>query len=315
MVFKRLLQAVGVGGPAIDTVLTNPHCQPGQPLSGKVHLTGGDADVEIEHIALSLQTHVERDSAHQTVEFHRVVVASHLRLAAKETQAIGFQFPLPWETPITDIGGQRLRGMNLGLRTEVGIAKALDKGDLDPVFVQPLPSQQCVLEGFARLGFHFKSADLEAGRLHGVNQQLPFFQEIEFFPGPQFAGRINEVELTMVANPAGLDIILEADKRGGLFMPSTDALGRIRTGHEEALATDWAGFITDWLQQLSQRRQQFMGQPGYGQYGHPGKHGYHHSRGSGMGGVVAGAAAGMMGGMIIGEMLDGDEGFFGGDEE
>jgi sporulation-control protein len=312
MVFKRLLQAVGVGGPAIDTVLTHPHCQPGQPLPGNVHLTGGETDAEIEHIALSLQTHVERGSSHQTVDFHRVVIASHIRLRAKDTQVIPFQIPLPWETPITDVGGQRLHGMNLGVRTEVSIAKAVDKGDLDPVFVQPLPSQQSVLEGFARLGFRFKSADLEAGRLHGVNQQLPFFQEIEFFPAPQFAGQVSEVELTMVANPAGLDIILEADKRGGMFTPSTDALGRIRTGHEEALTMEWAAVLTDWLQQLTQHRQQYMAQHGYG---HPGQYGHRQSRGPGMGGVVAGAAAGMVGGMMIGDMLSDDEGFFGGDEE
>jgi sporulation-control protein len=309
MVFKRLLQAVGVGGPAIDTVLTHPHCQPGQPLPGQVHLTGGETDVEIEHIALSLQTHVERGSSHQTVNFHRIVIASRIRLPAKDSQSIPFQIELPWETPITDIGGQHLHGMNLGVRTEVSIAKAVDKGDLDPVFVQPLPAQQRVLEGFAQLGFRFKSADLEAGRLYGVNQQLPFFQEIEFYPAPQFAGHLNEVELTMVANPTGLDVILEADKRAGMFTPSADAFGRIHASHDEALTTDWAATIGGWLQELSQRRQQYMAAPGYGQHGH------RQSRGPGMGGVVAGAAAGMVGGMIIGDMLDGDEGFFGGDEE
>lgn len=311
MVFKRLLQAVGVGGPAIDTVLTNPQCQPGQPLLGKIHLTGGESDSEIEHIALSLQTQVERGSSRQGVDFHCVVVASRVRLPAKDTQVIPFQIPLPWETPITDIGGQRLHGMDLGVRTEVSIAKAVDKGDLDPVFVQPLPSQQSVLEAFARLGFSFKSADLEAGRLHGINQQLPFFQEIEFYPAPQFAGQINEVELTMVANPAGLDVILEADKRAGMFTPSADALGRIHISHEEARITDWAATIAGWLQQLVQHRQQFMAQPGYG---YPGQYGRHQSRGPGIGGMVAGAAAGVAGGMIIGEMLDDDGGFFG-DEE
>ncbi len=313
MVFNRLLQAVGVGGPSVDTVLANPQCQPGQPLTGEVRLTGGEVDVEIEHIALSLQTRVERGSSQQTVDFHRLVVANRTRLAAKDSTAIPFQIPLPWETPITEVAGQRLHGMNLGVRTEVAIAKAVDKGDLDALFIAPLHSQQRVLDAFAQLGFHFTSADLEAGRLPGVNQQLPFFQEIEFYPAAQFAGRVNEIELTFVANPTSLDIILEADKRGGMFQPAHDALGHIQVSHEEALTTDWAAAITGWLEQLIQPRQQFMPQPGYGQpHGHPGPYGHPQRRGPGMGGVVAGAAAGAIGGMIIGDMLS-DEG--GGDEE
>ncbi|NUP81268.1 MAG: sporulation protein, partial [Nonomuraea sp.] len=68
------------------------------------------------------------------------------------------------------IGGQHLAGMALGVRTELAVAEAVDKGDLDEVAVEPLPSQLRVLEAF---------------------------------PPARYAGVLGEVELTFVADPAG----------------------------------------------------------------------------------------------------------------
>jgi sporulation-control protein len=149
-----------------------------------------------------------------------------------------------------------------------------------------------VLEGFARLGFRFMKADLEPGRIHGTNQQLPFFQEIEFYPPPQFAGRINEVELTFVTDPHGMTVVLEADKRGGLFTAGQDAFGRFQVSHQQAETMDWAAEISRWLDQVASRRASFM----------PGRSG-HHGRG-GMGGAAAGIAGGVAAGMILGEVFD-----------
>lgn len=326
MVFKKLLGVLGVGGPSVDTVLRHPHVRPGENLAGEVRITGGNQDVTIEHVALGFVTSIETEhgghDGHAGVEFHRAVVAGHFPLREGEHKTIPFELPVPWETPITSVYGQHLHGMTLGVRTELAIAKVADKGDLDPVTVEPLPAQERVLETFSQLGFHFKSADLEHGHLHGVRQELPFFQEIEFYPPPAFAGRINEVELTFVASPHGLDVVLEADKRGGFFSPSQDAFGRFHATHEEALATDWAQQINTWLEQAAERRGTMggYGHDGYGHHGHEhyghGHYDDHHRRGSGMGGMVAGAAlgagAGFLGGMVAGEMI---EEIFEGDEE
>jgi sporulation-control protein len=295
MVFKKMLKALGVGGPSVDTVLHAPQCQPGGMLTGEVRLAGGDSDADIEHVALSLVTHVEHEERGRVpVEFHRIVISGRFHLHPNQQMSIPFQFPVPWETPITDVYGQRLHGMSLGLRTELAVAGAIDKGDLDPVFIQPLPAQEHVLDAFGRLGFRFSSADLEPGRIHGVRQELPFFQEIEFYPAQQYAGRINQVELTFVANPHGMEIVLEADKRGGLFHSGGDVIGRFGVSHEEAFRTDWARVVDDWVQQVASRRGSHHGHGG-------GHHGHH---GSGIGGVVAGAAAGVVGGMILGEVFD-----------
>ncbi|MEV4172752.1 sporulation protein [Nonomuraea sp. NPDC049709] len=79
------------------------------------------------------------------------------------------QVDVPWETPISEIGGRHLNGMALGVRTEAATATAVGKSGLVLVAVRPSPSQQHVQQAFARLGFPFKSAALQAGRLnHGL---------------------------------------------------------------------------------------------------------------------------------------------------
>ncbi|MFG3441131.1 sporulation protein [Nonomuraea sp. NPDC047897] len=332
VVFKRMLGAFGVGAPSVDTVLTTPRTQPGGMLTGEVRLNGGDFDAEIEHITLGLVARVEFEHGDGegagVGEFSRAQVSGPFVLRKGEVRSIDFSIPVPWEAPVSEIGGQHLNGMALGVRTELAIAKAIDKGDLDMVAVEPLPSQLRILQAFLQLGFHFKSADLEAGHIYGSSQQLPFYQEIEFYPPPQHAGVVGEVELTFIANPGGLEVILEADKRAGRY--GGDAIGRFTISHDDAMRTDWPSEIDRWLAGLSQYGghhggfgHQEYGHGGYGHdshhggYGHPQHHGHHdshheHRSGPGWGAVAAAGAAGVVGGLVAGEIV---EEMFEGDEE
>ncbi|UWZ40448.1 sporulation protein [Dactylosporangium roseum] len=308
-----MLAAFGVGSASVDTVLTTSAVQPGGFVEGHVHITGGDHDVQIEQAVLSLVTRVEVESGdyehHAGVELAQVVAAHSFRVAPGERQSIPFRMPVPWEAPITEVYGQHLRGMVMGVRTELVIAKGRDKGDLDPVAITPLPVQQGVLDGFAANGFRFKHADVEHGRLHGVQQTLPIFQEIEFWPPPQHAGRINEVELTFVANPYGVDVILEFDKRGGVFSSGHDAYSRFSIRHDQAAGTDWAAVVDGWVREATSRYFSHL-PPGYGHGGSGGHGGYGghghgpHHRGPGMGTVVAAGAAGVVGGIVAGEVFE-----------
>ncbi|MGR6916815.1 sporulation protein [[Actinomadura] parvosata] len=317
MVFKRMLGAFGVGAPSVDTVLSTPRTRPGGTLEGEVRLKGGDFDAEIEHVTLGLVARVEIEhgggESAGLSEFGSVRVSGPFTLRKGEDRTIGFRVPVPWEAPISEIAGQPLRGMAVGVRTELAIAKAVDKGDLDMVAVEPLPSQLRILESFLQLGFAFKSADLEAGRLYGVAQELPFYQEIEFYPTGHYAGRVREVEVTFVADPGGLEVVLEADKRAGHY--SGDAIGRFTISHDDALRTDWAGELSRWLDGLTQYGGgHHYGEPHYGEHGHYGHHDDHHGHhgGAGMGAVVAAGAAGVVGGLVAGEIV---EEIFEGDEE
>ncbi len=328
MVFKRLLGSLGVGGPTVDTVLDPGPVHPGEPLTGQVHLRGGTADFEIEQITLELVARVEDERGEEEREgvvlFDRFTVGGGFRLAEGEQRSLPFTAHLPWETPITELYGQPL-GIILGVRTGLEIAGAKDKGDLDQLTVNPLPVQEAVLEALGQLGFGFKSADLELGHVGGTGQRLPFYQEIELAPAPQYAHAINELEVTFLANPGGMDVVLEADKRGGLFSSGGDALTLFTVGHEGVEHRDWNTEVDAWIRHLVERRSAHgsygsHGSYGHGEYGAPGYghhdgHGHadhHHDGGrrSGpstaaiVGGVAAGVAVGVVGGMVAAEVVD-----------
>ncbi|CAM5460788.1 hypothetical protein SHIRM173S_13090 [Streptomyces hirsutus] len=186
MVFKRLLGSLGVGGPTVDTVLDPGAPRPGAALTGQVHLKGGDADFDIEHITLELVARVEAEheegESEGVVAFERFTVGGGFRLGAGEPRSVPFTVALPWETPVTDLHGQDL-GIVLGVRTELAVAGARDKGDLDRLSVGPLPVQEAILAAFGALGFGFRSADSRTAvsaarpqRLHRVvaanNQEI-----------------------------------------------------------------------------------------------------------------------------------------------
>ncbi|MFE4451560.1 sporulation protein [Streptomyces sp. NPDC056796] len=325
MVFKKLLGSLGVGGPTVDTVLQHDAAVPGGGLSGEVRLKGGNADSTIEHITLELVAHVEAEhedgESEGSVVFERFTVGGGFVLAEGEERAIPFGVTLPWETPVTELYGQDL-GIVLGVRTELSLAGARDKGDLDRLTVRPLPAQEAVLEALGQLGFGFRSADLELGHISGSGQRLPFYQEIELAPAPQYADRINELEVTFLAGPGALEVVLEADKRGGHFSGGGDALTRFTIGHHEVHGRDWAAEVDGWVRSLAEARASY-GAPGYGapEYGHHGGYGGHPQQqsGPGMGTVIAagaaGVAVGVVGGLVAAEVIDEVGDFFEGDEE
>ncbi|MFM9493625.1 sporulation protein [Streptomyces galilaeus] len=328
MVFKRLLGSLGVGGPTVDTVLDPGAVRPGGGLSGQVHLKGGDADFDIEHISLELVARVEAEHEEGESEgvslFERFVVGGGFRLAAGEVRSVPFSVTLPWETPITELYGQAL-GIILGVRTELAVAGAKDKGDLDQLTVGPLPVQEAILEALGQLGFGFKSADLEYGQIRGTGQQLPFYQEIELTPAPQYAHQVNEIELTFLATPGGMEVILEADKRGGLFSEGHDTVTRFTVSHDGIEYQDWNALVDGWIRQLVEHRASYGSHGSHeGHYGQRSSHGHgdHHDghrSGPGMGTVVAAGAAGLavgvVGGMVAAEVVDEVGDFFEGDEE
>ena len=106
--------------------------------------------MDVSYLALGLMTRVEvesGDSEYETnQEFHRQHVTGAFRLEAGQRYDVPFRFEVPWETPLTELYGQHLHGMTMGLRTELEVARAVDKGDLDAVMVHPLPSQERILE-------------------------------------------------------------------------------------------------------------------------------------------------------------------------
>ncbi|MGA4842826.1 sporulation protein [Streptomyces sp. G45] len=260
MGFKKLLASLGAGGASVETVLTEANVVPGGVVQGEVRIQGGSVDQQIEALSVGLQARVEVEGNDQEfkqdVEFTKQRLGGAFELKANAVHAVPFGLDIPWETPITHFAGRELHGMNIGVTTELAIARAVDSGDLDPIHVHPLPAQQAILDAFGQLGFRFKSADMEKGHIRGTRQKLPFYQEIEFFPPEQYRG-LNQVELSFVADEREMDVVLEMDKKPGLFSEGSDSYKAFKVGLHDYQGTDWAAFLNAWLSEVGSRRNWF----------------------------------------------------------
>ncbi|MFJ8002679.1 sporulation protein [Streptomyces sp. NPDC096310] len=260
MGFKKLLASLGAGGATVETELTESNVVPGGVVQGEVRLEGGSVNQQIQGLSVGLQARVEVEGndqeTKQNIEFTRQSIGGAFEVQAGAVHVVPFGLEIPWETPVTTIDGQPLRNMNIGVTTDLDIARALDNSDLDPINVHPLPAQQAILDAFIHLGFRFKSADMEKGHIRGTRQRLPFYQEIEFFAPQQYRG-LNQVELTFVADDREMDVILEMDKKPGLFTEGSDSFRSFQVGLGDYQGTDWAAYLNQWLAEVGGRRNWF----------------------------------------------------------
>lgn len=133
--------------------------------------------------------------------------------------------------------------------------------------------------------------------------------------------------MTFLTGPGGLEVVLEADKRGGFLSSGRDAVTRFALGHHDV--RDWAAEVDGWVRRLVEHRAAYGAGAAYGhgapfadhgQHGHGGHHhDEHHRSGPGAGTAIAAGAAGLAvgvaGGMVAAEVVDEVGDFFEGDDE
>ncbi|WP_459545234.1 sporulation protein [Nocardia sp. X0981] len=247
--FRTLLGALGTNTAEVETELFTPGVQPGQPVQGVIRMRCHERPARIKGVAVELITRAEReyDEGEQMVDlaFAQQPVFGPFELLPGYPLEGRFELVTPWETPITFYNGRHLAGTAVAVRTRVDVEGGFDAADTDPIGVGALPAQHVLLAAVEAWGFGLRHADVEAGRVDRIPHRLPFFQEIEFGPSPRFPG-LNQLEVTFLADPQGMYVVLEADKRALLFAPGRDVLDAIRV--------DFATFEqVNWVEVLGQR--------------------------------------------------------------
>jgi len=243
------------GGPAVETILNEPHCRPGGAVAGKVYLRGGAMPVDIRHVTMALMPRMDNPYGEPTAgpEVYRGALTRSFRLEPGRQRELSFSIPLPYELPFTTVLGRELPGFTIGLCTEVDAVGQPDPGDIDPISVEPLESQQWVLASVSRLGFKIGNVAFEQAKLPGVPQQLPFYQQIRLLPPPAYQGRLGEVGLSFVASPRQLAVVLDADPRSGPHGAEDERFGRFQFPHGEVAEIDWTAKIGQWLEAAAAR--------------------------------------------------------------
>lgn len=62
------------------------------------------------------------------------------------------------------------------------------------------------------------------------------------------------MELTFVADGREMDVVLEMDKKPGLFSEGSDSYRAFKVGLNDFHGTDWAAYLNQWLAQVGGRR-------------------------------------------------------------
>jgi sporulation-control protein len=220
--FDKILSTVGIGAAKVDTVLNSSLTKPGGLISGVVHVKGGNVDQDISDIDVSLMVDVKVETDDVTyyepnlIYKHRVTGA--FKIHKGEDRQFPFEFNIPLEVPVTVLGPYKLSSIKLYVKTDLDIENALDKADKDYLEIEPLPTMVNFLNALLNLGFEFHKADVELGRLPGSSYN--FYEEIEFYGSRSRFPKIKELEVTFLAQPNEVIVVLEMDKKG--FFGSSD---------------------------------------------------------------------------------------------
>lgn len=263
--FQKVLASFGQGGAKVDARLLDRSVRPGGPLRGEVLLAGGQIDQEVESLSVTLLARVESETRQGEVTdlpFQTVQLAGREVIRAGAQVTVPFEVQLPWETPITTVFGKYLTGMAIGLQTNLNLAGvAVDPQDVDAVSIEPVPAQHRILDALSRLGFQFREAGLEKTRLDGVEQQLPFFQEIHFTPSQSFTAVFNDLAVSFLARPRDVQVVLAVDKKvrvlkGGGLMGSRGqtSYGSFVVEYAALGRTNWEQQLEGWLRELAKPR-------------------------------------------------------------
>ncbi|MEU2653749.1 sporulation protein [Streptomyces sp. NPDC007325] len=215
MGFRKLLSALGIQAPDIETVVENPRVRPGEELRCVVRVRGGGAAVDVERLRLDLVVRAEDHEADGSTAWNHPypVVTADLggfRLGAGETVVHEVSLRLPWEMPLTHARGVRLPGARVAVRTELAIDDAVDKGDFDEIEVHALAAQDAVLHAYEELGFRMHEAEVKVDPVPWPSEWAdrrtqPYWQEIDlFFPESWNRGR-EELETILIAREDALD--------------------------------------------------------------------------------------------------------------
>lgn len=241
MVIKRLIRTIGgAGGPTVETELAGSQVLPGGSLDALVHVAGGDHRARVGDIALILCAKVHGSF----VDFHRVEAVPGFTLNPGDRHTFAVTCAVPFETPPT------LEGTEIGLRTELEIAFAIDRSDLDPVQIAADPAEQHILDCMESMGFRMVSSKLEKGILEGVPQSLPFYQEIEYLPGPSHERQLRKLEVTFVNTEERLHVVVELDRRV-TPLEDRDVFGHFAVNPNNLDKYNWPALLESWLAGLA----------------------------------------------------------------
>jgi sporulation-control protein len=236
----------------VDTQILGP-ARPGGELRGEVLLRGGRRDTYIGYVDLLVQVRCsdpeggERD---YEIDIHSAE-PGRFTLREGEERRLTFSQRLPWETPVTELGGRAL-GVALTVRSRIVLGDE-DEGrdvDVDLLHVSAPPLHEAVLDAFAEEGYLCDSAYVVDGDVPDTEQRLGIHQTFLLTghaPGP---GRPEGLEVTFQTNAVGALVHVRRAASDAGYWEDKPPARRFPAAHHEVGHADWRTQVRRTLDEL-----------------------------------------------------------------
>lgn len=278
---KNFLARFGKGAATVDLRFENRPYHAGETINGEVHIHGGEVEQKVNSMAVRFMMGVGTKQGSTTREVAAIPLSGAHVILPKEQKVIPFTYQVPSNIPVS-------RGtISYYFDTQLDIEGGVDRTDVDRLIIEVPQQVQVIFQAMGQLGFKEK---------HTSGQVDQYGQEFAFFPTQHFAGQVSEVELRFAYEDSGVRVWMEVDCKSGFHEIETKQEFFLEQSvlHNESQLTELLKqYITKAVEHPHSYTQPFSYT----------SHGYHY--GSGIGGMVGGLAMGILGGMLISEMIDG----------
>ncbi|WP_047151926.1 sporulation protein [Aneurinibacillus tyrosinisolvens] len=292
---KKIMAKMGIGSAKVDLILHNNEYALGDRIEGELVIQGGAVEQFINKIDVDFVMNLRTKKQEHKQVVSSIPLYSSFTIHASERKAIPFTFQLSEELLVSS------HMVSYYFVTNLDIAGGVDNQDNDYIRVVPPARFNNIIAAFEQLGLREK---------HDSRSFDGYTQEFEFFPTTFLREQVQEVEFIAAIERDRIRLLLEAE----LY-----SYGRkeVEIKQEISLPNDLLSNVQQLADYLQQVLQEMVENPeayvhhrhsfGYGNGGH----GHEHHRHGGFAGAIGGMAAGLLGGMVISELMDG---MFGGDE-
>ncbi|PAQ15455.1 hypothetical protein CD798_06620 [Bacillaceae bacterium SAOS 7] len=280
---KNFLARFGKGAAKVDLRFENRPYFTGDIVTGEVHIQGGEVEQKINNLSVRLMMNVTTKEGKVTREVTSIPLAGAGVISAKELRVIPFTYTIPLNLPVSR------HKVSYYFDTQLDIDGGFDRTDVDYLMVDVQKPVRAIFQALEHLGFREKA---NSGKLD------KYGQEFAFSPTGMFSGQVNEVELRFAYEDTGVYVWMEVDCRQGyqeIEAKREFFLENLVLQYETQLVKLLQQYITEAVENPYMYEQPFS---------YKSNSAYHGTHGSFLNGMVGGLAIGILGNMLLSEIMD-----------
>ncbi|MFD6415834.1 sporulation protein [Streptomyces sp. NPDC060194] len=242
----------GRGAGEVDTRITSLACMPGQPVEAEVVIRGGARGLAVDGLDLEVKVRAIRWDGSSSEEFVCDLSSSGWteHVAAGAEQRLAFRGRLPWETPVTEIGGQAV-GVVVSVVTKLSWDSEAPVADSDLLHVTAPPLYDAVLAAFAEEGYRVGDSQVRDSYIPDAESQSGHYQTLFLTAPTRGADRFAELELVLHQNAVGAMAYVRRADRSALEWEEKPPTRTFAAAHHEVGHADFGPRVRDTLEKLA----------------------------------------------------------------